>query len=578
MGSKVKDLHSILSFIKNPVKVCVYLAILGAVYILLDMVEPIIAGQIMDTVFAMDTEKDIWMLGVLWLLVFLLKYAVRYAKMMCGLSITLKTMKHRQMSLFRQILSATLSFFDRYSIGYLMARQTDDVFNLEGMMIHHLVDGFLAMVEVLIIFIFMFHIHVWLGLCAVLLKTIDVFSNFYFPLKRLYKEHNEARAQTGSELQDILKNIMLIKAADKESFEFTRFDSYLTRYYETWKRRDTVNTIRSLLTQLSEDASYMIIIIIGGIFLYQKNVTIGEITAFLLFYRKLSSAFIGAVPLIPLFKIAEGSMERLDELTKEIPQEDIGKGKRPMPPITQGITLSNVYFGYPDKPVLCGVSMDCRQGEITAIVGKSGAGKSTLVNLILGFYHPKQGEICIDGVNISHFDTSEIRKAISYLPQDAPVFHRSFQDNVLYEAPSDVTAIDIHRAIQQSSVEEVEMRFQSSKQPMIELGRNLSGGERQRISLARELLKNGQIFIFDEATSAIDTETEKVIRQTIQKLAKDRTVIVIAHRLSTVMQANRIYVLDRGKIAETGTHHTLMKKKGVYYRIFSEQVKRNEEI
>lgn len=573
-----KSIARILQHIHHPMRVCIYLFTLGAIYILLDLLEPIVAGKIMDAVFSLQAESDIWILVIVWLIIFILKYAVSYGKMTCGLSIMLKTMKGIQLSFFRRILSAPLSFFDKYSVGYLMSRQTDDVFNLEGMMVHHLIDGLLAILEVLIIFICMFQIHVWLGISAVLLKMIDVFSNFYFPLKRLYKEHNEARAQTSSELQDVLKNIILIKAAGKESFEESYFDSYLKRYYETWNRRDKVNAIRSLLTRLSEDASYMMIIIIGGIFLYQRAITIGEMTAFLLFYRKLSSAFVGAVPLIPLFKIAEGAMERLDDLTNEIPVSESVNGNEKVPVIQQGLTIKDIRFGYNEKTVLSEVSMSCKPGQITAIVGKSGAGKSTLVNLLLGFYQPQRGQICIDGVDIRCFKGSDIRKMISYLPQDAPLFHRSFGENILYEASPNITKAEIQRAIQQSSAEGIERRFQSSEKAMTDLGRNLSGGERQRISLARELLKNGQIFIFDEATSAIDTETERVIQQTIESLAKDKIVIVIAHRLSTVMQANQIYVLDNGKIVETGTNDTLMKKQGVYYRLFSEQVKRNEKI
>ena len=295
MESKFRNIRKIVQHLRHPYRLFFYLALLGIIYMGLDIVEPVLAGHIMDALLSNEVKTEIWQLGLLWLAIFILKYAVSYEKMRIGLFSMLSGMENIQLSIFQTILSAPLAFFNQFSVGYLMARQTDDVFNLEGMMPHHLVEGLLAIAESFVILSCMFYLNVWLGIGTVLLKCLDLFSNFYFPLKELYKEHNEARAIASSELQDVLKNILLIKAAGKEKEECQRFQECLKQYYGTWNKRDEINYIRSLLTRMSEDASYMIIIVLGGVSMYYGKMTIGEITAFLLFYKKLSSAFVGTL-------------------------------------------------------------------------------------------------------------------------------------------------------------------------------------------------------------------------------------------------------------------------------------------
>ena len=576
MEAKFRNIRKIVQHLRHPYRLFFYLALLGIIYMVLDIVEPVLAGHIMDALLSNEVKTEIWQLGLLWLAIFTLKYAVSYEKMRIGLFSMLSGMENIQLSIFQTILSAPLAFFNQFSVGYLMARQTDDVFNLEGMMPHHLVEGLLAIAESFVILSCMFYLNVWLGIGAVLLKCLDLFSNFYFPLKQLYKEHNEARAIASSELQDVLKNILIIKAAGKEKEESQRFQECLKQYYGTWNKRDEINYIRSLLTRMSEDASYMIIIVLGGVSMYYGKMTIGEITAFLLFYKKLSSAFVGAVPLIPLFKIGEGAMERVDELKRHIPERKTSDDEKGQMESRGEIELQNVKFSYNNQRILQGVSMSFKPGEITAIVGKSGAGKSTIIKLLLGLYQVEEGKILWNGNDVNQINGQSMRSLISYIPQDAPLFHRTLRENVLYEAPESVSDEDVSKVIARTGIQEMQKRFEQ-KEKAWNLETTVSGGERQRINLARALLKNGSIYIFDEATSALDTETEKIVQQTLRELSRTKVVIIISHRLSSVRKADKIYVLDEGSVQENGSHEELMKKKGRYYRLFEEQVKKNDE-
>lgn len=576
MEAKFRNIREIVQHLRHPYRLFFYLALLGIIYMVLDIVEPVLAGHIMDALLSNEVKTEIWQFGLLWLAIFILKYAVSYEKMRIGLFSMLSGMENIQLSIFQTILSAPLAFFNQFSVGYLMARQTDDVFNLEGMMPHHLVEGLLAIAESFVILSCMFYLNVWLGIGAVLLKCLDLFSNFYFPLKQLYKEHNEARAIASSELQDVLKNILIIKAAGKEKEESQRFQKCLKQYYGTWNKRDEINYIRSLLTRMSEDASYMIIIVLGGVSMYYGEMTIGEITAFLLFYKKLSSAFVGAVPLIPLFKIGEGAMERVDELKRHIPERKTSDDEKGQMESRGEIELQNVKFSYNNQRILQGVSMSFKPGEITAIVGKSGAGKSTIIKLLLGLHQVEEGKILWNGNDVNQINGQSMRSLISYIPQDAPLFHRTLRENILYEAPESVSDEAVSKVIARTGIQEMQKRFEQ-KEKAWNLETTVSGGERQRINLARALLKNGSIYIFDEATSALDTETEKIVQQTLRELSKTKVVIIISHRLSSVRKADKIYVLDEGSVQENGSHEELMKKKGRYYRLFEEQVKKNDE-
>lgn len=547
MEAKFRNIREIVQHLRHPYRLFFYLALLGIIYMVLDIVEPVLAGHIMDALLSNEVKTEIWQLGLLWLAIFILKYAVSYEKMRIGLFSMLSGMENIQLSIFQTILSAPLAFFNQFSVGYLMARQTDDVFNLEGMMPHHLVEGLLAIAESFVILSCMFYLNVWLGIGAILLKCLDLFSNFYFPLKQLYKEHNEARAIASSELQDVLKNILMIKAAGKEKEESQRFQECLKQYYGTWNKRDKINYIRSLLTRMSEDASYMIIIVLGGVSMYYGKMTIGEITAFLLFYKKLSSAFVGAVPLIPLFKIGEGAMERVDELKRHIPERETSDDEKGQMESRGKIELQNVKFSYNNQRILQGVSMSF-----------------------------KPGEILWNGNDVNQINGQSMRSLISYIPQDAPLFHRTLRENILYEAPESVSDEDVSKVIARTGIQEMQKRFEQ-KEKAWNLETTVSGGERQRINLARALLKNGSIYIFDEATSALDTETEKIVQQTLRELSRTKVVIIISHRLSSVRKADKIYVLDEGSVQENGSHEELMKKKGRYYRLFEEQVKKNDE-
>lgn len=577
MDTIIKNLRSLARYWPHCKRYAFLFFIIGTAAAAINLYEPMVAGRIMDSAFSPAGNTSIIPLALLWAGLCIIKYALAYLKAKISLYFTLTSYSNGQYDLFHRLMYASTQFFRTHSAGYIMARQSDDVFNLEGMFLNNIISGIIAIAEVLLLLAIMIGISPLLGVAAVILKSIDIISNFCFPLKQAYKNHNEAKAETSQNTQDVISHIDLVKIACREEFEKQRYKTYLKQYFDTWKRRDSINYLRRIITSMSADTSNIAIIVAGGILISDNQLSVGEVTAFFLFYQKLSSACIRAIPLIPLYKIAVGALERIHEFESQMGTATLPPGNRPRAPepivVKKEICFRHVTAIYDNRPVLTDLSLTIRPGMLTAIVGKSGAGKSTIANLLLRFLHESAGTITIDGIPLDTFSLSQLRRSISYLPQDTPLFRRTVYENITYQADSEIISpAAIQNAIQKAGAAPIIDHLDGGLSALIiDQGKNLSGGEKQRISIARELLKDAAIYIFDESTSALDTESEKIIHHTIKELAKTKPVIVIAHRLSIIVDADMIYVLDNGQVKECGTHESLLKHNGLYYRLFASQ-------
>lgn len=580
-----KSTAYILHYVLQRKKTALLLLCTGLILTGVNIWEPILAGEIINTALYGQSSDRLLFLSLIWCVIFLLKYAAKYIKERAEIFLTLHTMHSIQHDLFQVILSAPLSWFQKRTSGYIAARQNSDVFNLEGMLAPRLISGLLASAEIVVIAVLLMNIHFWLGLAALTLKGMDLFFNFCFPLKQIYKAYQESAAAAAAEMQDILSGIWLVKAAGREAQELQRYDSFLRKTYNTWNKRDNINAFRRLITGFSNDASYMIMIICGGISMTRGYMTAGDVMTFLLYFQKLSGALQNAIPLIPLFKIAQASTERLYEFKESARLEETSSLRRTagehaqVLPVWKSISFRNVSFAYGAHSVLNDLSLTFSKGKITAIAGRSGVGKSTMAALLLGIIHADKGSIIIDGWDIRTISPSLLRRAIIVLPQEPILFHRSLRENLTYQSawPGRIHDTATQQALCASHAEEIVQTLPHGLDTVLtEKGETLSGGEKQRLSIARALLADGDVLVLDESTSAIDSLSEKIIQDTLRKLAKTKIVIVIAHRLSTIQQADHIYVLDHGHVAEEGNHPSLMRKKGLYWELFSQQEKQRK--
>jgi ABC-type multidrug transport system, ATPase and permease components len=308
----------------------------------------------------------------------------------------------------------------------------------------------------------------------------------------------------------------------------------------------------------------------GGKQVIDGIVSPGELFAFVLFAGILIGPFGSAARVFAQIKEAQGAMRRVFDILDTEPDVHDNPEAVVMPPITGHVTVGHVSFAYdPRQPVLTDISFETKPGEVVAFVGPTGSGKTTLVNLLHRFYDPSSGAITIDGYDLRAVRLDSLYRQIGLVPQETILFGGTIQDNIRY-GREDATERDVIEASRAANAHEFISTLPDGYETIVgEKGVNLSGGQRQRLAIARAILKNPKILMLDEATSALDTESERLVQEALERLMIGKTTFIVAHRLSTIQRANRIVVLNNGRIVEQGDHFTLMERKGLYHYLYT---------
>ncbi len=475
--------------------------------------------------------------------------------------------------LFDHLQKLPFKYFDNTKIGQIMSRVTTDLFDVTEFSHHCPEEFFIAGIKIVGAFIILGRINWWFTLIIFLLLPLMLVSIFVFrtKMKEAFKEQRKQVGELNADLEDSLLGTRVIKSFANEDLEREKFAHGNDMFFNSKKKAYKYMALFQAGTRFSDGLMYIAVIVIGSLFMIDGKLTPADLIAYLLYIQTLITSIRRIVEFTEQFQKGITGIERFYEIMDESVENYTPADAIELDSVTGDIEFNDVHFKYSDntKEVLTKINLSIKKGENIAFVGPSGGGKTTLCNLIPKFYELTSGSITIDGIDISKITLGSLRNNIGMVQQDVYLFSGTVYENILYGKP-DATRDEVIEAAKAAGAHDFIMELKDGYDTYVgERGLKLSGGQKQRVSIARLFLKNPPILILDEATSALDNESELLVQKTLKRLSEGRTTFTIAHRLTTIKNATRIFVLTADGIAEEGTHEELMSKNGEYAKLYS---------
>jgi ATP-binding cassette subfamily B protein/subfamily B ATP-binding cassette protein MsbA len=545
---------------------------LGYRYISLDDMSKIPAGELI-TLRTQDL-KGVRLMALVFLAVLIMSFVANFCQVYLIQYTGQKFMFDLRMRLFSHLQNLSVSFFDRNPVGRLVTRVSNDVEVLSEMFSSVLITFFKDIFMLVGIVIVMLRLNVRLALVSFILIPLIVWVTMYFRIKvrDVFRLVRLRIAKINASLQENISGMRVVQMFTREAENFRRFAKINHDYFLANMRQIVIFAVFRPLIEVISAAAIALVIWYGGGQVILEAISLGTLVAFLSYVQMFFHPIRDLSEKFNTLQAAMASSERIFLLmdTKDsIPEPSAPVSKE----IKGAVEFKNVWFSYGAEDVLRDVSFKVEPGESVAIVGATGAGKTSIISLLERFYDVKDGSITVDGVDIREYRKSDLRSAIGLVMQDVFLFAGDVVGNIRL-GNAGITDEDVQKAAQYANASKFIERLEGGYSAEVkERGVTLSAGQRQLLSFARALAFEPPILILDEATSNIDTETEGLIQDALGRLMKGRTSIVIAHRLSTIQRVNRIIVLHKGKLIEEGTHQELLKKRGMYYRLYQLQYK-----
>ena len=569
----------LLGYVK-PYKYYVIFAILLNIVVAgLGPVRPVLTKIAIDDYIANSDYNGLMLIGLLLFGSLLLQAFIQYFLTYYTQYLGQKTLYDLRMQIFKHIQKLALKFFDKTPIGRIVTRATNDVEALGELFSSGIVMVFSDVFIILWILVFMFTMDVPLSLVTLSVLPVLIYATFLFR-KKVRERYRDVRlhlARLNSYMQEHVTGMSVVQIFNKENAEFKKFSAINDDYRIANVKSIFYYAIFYPTVELLSSIAVGLIIWYGGGETVQAATTVGTLFAFLQFTEMFFRPIRDLSEKYNIMQTAMASSERIFKLLDN--QTFIKNAENPVKLDNPkgSIEFKNVWFAYNgDDYVLKDINFNINPGETVAIVGHTGAGKTSTINILTRFYDIQKGNILLDGIDISSLDKHELRKHISLVLQDVFLFSGTIESNINLNNP-DISFETVKKAAETVGADKFIMELPNQyKEPVKERGATLSVGQKQLISFARALAYDPKILILDEATSSIDTESEILIKQAIEKLLVGRTAIVIAHRLSTIQNADKIIVLHKGEIRETGNHQQLLAKKGIYYKLYQLQYKDQE--
>ncbi|HDB7074845.1 TPA: SAV1866 family putative multidrug efflux ABC transporter [Staphylococcus aureus] len=477
--------------------------------------------------------------------------------------------------LYNHLQALSARFYANNQVGQVISRVINDVEQTKDFILTGLMNIWLDCITIIIALSIMFFLDVKLTLAALFIFPFYILTVYVFfgRLRKLTRERSQALAEVQGFLHERVQGISVVKSFAIEDNEAKNFDKKNTNFLTRALKHTRWNAYSFAAINTVTDIGPIIVIGVGAYLAISGSITVGTLAAFVGYLELLFGPLRRLVASFTTLTQSFASMDRVFQLIDEDYDIKNGVGAQPIE-IKQGrIDIDHVSFQYNDNeaPILKDINLSIEKGETVAFVGMSGGGKSTLINLISRFYDVTSGQILIDGHNIKDFLTGSLRNQIGLVQQDNILFSDTVKENILLGRPT-ATDEEVVEAVKMANAHDFIMNLPQGYDTEVgERGVKLSGGQKQRLSIARIFLNNPPILILDEATSALDLESESIIQEALDVLSKDRTTLIVAHRLSTITHADKIVVIENGHIVETGTHRELIAKQGAYEHLYSIQ-------
>jgi ABC-type multidrug transport system fused ATPase/permease subunit len=473
--------------------------------------------------------------------------------------------------MFSHLHRLSMSFFDRHKVGKLMSRVQNDVQQLQELLtqgIFALLTSLLTLVGIAII---MITINARLALITLTVVPVMAVALFVWQkyARRAFIGVRRAIATVNSQLQEDMAGVRVVQSLSREDENYEQFDEVNRRHLNANVTAVKLEALIMPLVNILTGIAFAIVIVIGGFEVLDGAMSAGFLLSFLLYIQRFFEPVLELAMQYTMLQRAMASGARIFEMLDIEPEIQDKSGAAELPPVKGEIRFHHVSFGYePGKDVLHDINLAIKPGETVAIVGQTGSGKSSLVNLAARFYEVERGEVTVDGYNVQSVTQPSLRHQIGIVPQTPVLFSGTIEENIRYgkTGASRDEIIEVARTVgAHNFIKRLEHGYET---PVGQRGGNLSAGQRQLICLARAILADPRILILDEATSNVDTNTERIMQRALRRLTRGRTCLTIAHRLSTVTNADRIIVLDRGRIVEEGSHRELLAKQGLYHKMY----------
>lgn len=540
----------------------------------LELLFPVAVNKVIDTVLPTGNFKIIILVCSLLFALYLFSMTLNYIVVYLGHTLGINIETDMRRKLFAHLQKHSFEYYDEKKTGELMSRLTTDLFDISEVAHHGPEDVFITVMSICGAFVLMWNVHEQLAIGTIILIPILAIglSIFNKKMKNVNRKIYSQLGEFNAGLENSLSGIRVVKAFANEEFEKKIFEGMIQNYrknklafYKTMATSSSFNYVLMRLITLTS-------LVFGAYFTIKGELTTGELVGFVL----LANTFVKPIErintMVEMYPKGFAGFKRFNEELARKPAIVDSPNAKAAPHFNGNIHYDNVSFEYDDgRPVLENINLEIKAGEMVAFVGPSGAGKTTLINLLPRFYDTTKGSISIDGANIKDYTLSSLRSQIGTVQQDVFLFNGTIRENVLY-GKLDASDEEVERAIEAAKLKEVIEEFpEGLETPIGERGVKLSGGQKQRLSIARIFLKNPSILILDEATSALDIQTEQFIQNSFDELSKGRTTLVIAHRLATIKNVDRIIVVTPNGIVEQGTHKELLEKNGHYAELYYAQ-------